>query len=189
MTCPLRALGPRSASIAGEFAEQILASWDGEILILVDPWRHLTDYLDSWNSTDSVAAAQLKETRRRLSRFAERVVYKRMLSEAAAALQPDASLDFIYIDANHAFARCLADLKSWYPKVRRGGIVAGHDYYNALALPDLEPDLSQPWAGSDPCELTSYGVKAAVDLFIAPLRVRVDVTHEDLPTWWFRKPA
>lgn len=38
------------------------------------------------------------------------------------------SLDFVYIDANHNFINVAKDLDAWVPKVRKGGIVSGHDY-------------------------------------------------------------
>ena len=42
---------------------------------------------------------------------------------------PKRSLDFIYIDANHGFGYVAMDLSKWADKVRRHGIIAGHDYY------------------------------------------------------------
>lgn len=39
------------------------------------------------------------------------------------------SLDFVYIDGNHRFEYAMMDLLHWPPKVRRGGIVAMHDYH------------------------------------------------------------
>lgn len=39
----------------------------------------------------------------------------------------DNSLDFIYIDANHTFDYVYGEIKSYYNKVKTGGIVAGHD--------------------------------------------------------------
>lgn len=41
----------------------------------------------------------------------------------------DESLDFVYIDANHKFDYVMSDIIEWSKKVRKGGIVAGHDYY------------------------------------------------------------
>jgi hypothetical protein len=35
----------------------------------------------------------------------------------------------VYIDANHAFAECLADIQAWRTKLAPGGILAGHDYW------------------------------------------------------------
>ena len=42
----------------------------------------------------------------------------------------DGYFDFVYIDADHSYNGVTADLKAWYPKVREGGILAGHDYIN-----------------------------------------------------------
>ena len=43
---------------------------------------------------------------------------------------PNGSLDFVYIDEMHEFDPVMMDLIQWSPKVRKGGIVAGHDYSN-----------------------------------------------------------
>lgn len=40
----------------------------------------------------------------------------------------DDSLDFVYIDANHNYKEVLQDLEAWSKKVKKGGIVSGHDY-------------------------------------------------------------
>ncbi len=37
-------------------------------------------------------------------------------------------LDFVYIDANHALRYVVEDIVEWSQIVRRGGIVAGHDF-------------------------------------------------------------
>ena len=38
------------------------------------------------------------------------------------------SLDFVYIDANHEFRYMVDDLHEWSKRVRKGGVVAGHDF-------------------------------------------------------------
>lgn len=52
----------------------------------------------------------------------------RMPSVEAAEPYEDNSLDFVWIDADHSFEGSMLDLETWYPKVKRGGILAGHDY-------------------------------------------------------------
>jgi hypothetical protein len=47
----------------------------------------------------------------------------------AAKMFEDESLDFVFIDASHEYEDVIQDLKAWYPKVKKGGILAGHDYY------------------------------------------------------------
>jgi predicted O-methyltransferase YrrM len=41
----------------------------------------------------------------------------------------DNSLDFVFIDAGHDHESVTKDINSWYPKVKEGGIIAGHDYH------------------------------------------------------------
>jgi hypothetical protein len=109
-------------------------------------------------------------------------------AEAAKSI-PDGSLDWVYIDADHDYDNAKQDLLAWFPKVRHGGIVAGHDYLNW--------DVAE---GSG-CPM---GVKAAVDEFVVKNGYSLHVTTEDywkMPggpgaegwpadpyqTWYFRK--
>lgn len=39
-------------------------------------------------------------------------------------------LDFVYIDGDHRYEFVLADIVVWYHKVKKGGLVCGHDYNN-----------------------------------------------------------
>lgn len=49
-------------------------------------------------------------------------------STDAAQQYTDESLDFVFIDANHDYANVSADIQSWWPKLKFGGTMAGHDY-------------------------------------------------------------
>lgn len=51
-------------------------------------------------------------------------------SVVASRLYDDASLDFVFIDADHSYAAVSRDIDAWIPKVKKGGIIAGHDYCN-----------------------------------------------------------
>ncbi len=51
----------------------------------------------------------------------------RKRSTEAAADFADESADLIFIDGDHSFEACYADLKAWYPKLKPGGILIGHD--------------------------------------------------------------
>lgn len=46
----------------------------------------------------------------------------------AASLFPRGSVDFVFIDAAHDYTNVKADLLAWWPKIRPGGVLAGHDY-------------------------------------------------------------
>ena len=48
-------------------------------------------------------------------------------SESAKHFE-DNSLDFVFIDACHAYDDVCKDINAWMPKVKKGGILAGHDY-------------------------------------------------------------
>jgi len=51
-------------------------------------------------------------------------------SNQASTLHANESLDFIFIDANHEYEAVMSDLMCWYPKLKKGGTIAGHDYYD-----------------------------------------------------------
>jgi hypothetical protein len=71
------------------------------------------------------------ETLREIARtqyYAGRLDLLRMRTDDAAREIPDASLDFVFVDADHSYEGCKADIVNWAPKVRPGGIVSGHDY-------------------------------------------------------------
>jgi len=42
----------------------------------------------------------------------------------------DCSVDFLFIDGSHRYEDVKKDIESWYPKVKRGGIISGHDYFS-----------------------------------------------------------
>jgi Methyltransferase domain len=60
--------------------------------------------------------------------FPGRVDIRRMDTVQAANTVQDYSLDFVFIDADHTYEGCLADIHAWTPKVKIGGLISGHDY-------------------------------------------------------------
>ncbi len=90
----------------------------------------------------------------------ERVELVQGYSDASAKQVADESVDLVFIDADHSEEWVRRDVEAWFPKVKPGGIVSGHDY------------------GSH-----NYpGVKTAVDAFLAdhphPLRLEAN------KVWW-----
>lgn len=109
----------------GLFSEVLSQHNPGVRLFCVDAWQPYRGY------RDHVDASKLErfyeETAERVKPYPHtRIV--RSFSVTAAAQFNDGELDFVYLDGNHNFQNVVADLAAWTPKVRDGGIVAGHDY-------------------------------------------------------------
>lgn len=52
-------------------------------------------------------------------------------SEVAVRAVPDESLDLVFIDGDHSYEACKFDIEEWGKKVRKGGILCGHDYQHS----------------------------------------------------------
>lgn len=50
-----------------------------------------------------------------------------MASEVAFSLFADESLDLIFLDGDHKYKGFKQDLENWLPKLKKGGIICGHD--------------------------------------------------------------
>lgn len=53
----------------------------------------------------------------------------KMTSMEAVQKFENESIDFVFIDGSHEYEDIKDDIISWLPKVKRGGVLAGHDYY------------------------------------------------------------
>ncbi len=112
------------------------------ILVLVDSWEPLgAAYLDKsdWHAGLG-AAAQISAYFRTLvnvSLTRDRCKIVKGRSDAASRLEEDGSFDFVFIDADHSFSSVVRDIDHWYPKVKVGGWLMGHDYDHPL-FPDVK---------------------------------------------------
>ena len=66
------------------------------------------------------------------SLYGDRVSFMCMTSADAVKFIKDGCLDLVFIDADHSYEHCLEDLELWFPKVKVGGIICGHDYQNPI---------------------------------------------------------
>ena len=98
-------------------------------LYAVDPWLPYDgSSAGTTHPTEQMAEGHYRETLQRIAPFKNKVVILKMTSEEAAKQVQDDELDWVFIDANHAYEFCLPDMRLWWPKVKPGGIFAGHDY-------------------------------------------------------------
>lgn len=153
--------------LRGEFSRHILQYWKGQKLYCIDAWRHLDGVIDINNPDHNGHLNNLAEAFKALYGLQNRATLIRELSGEAADLFPNKSLDFVYIDAAHDFKNVCQDLQTWAPKVKPGGILAGHDYLN----------------GTFDCGV--FAVKQAVDEWAKEHAVQVHKTlwDADFPSW------
>jgi hypothetical protein len=95
-------------------------------MLCVDPWVPYPEYFDHKRHRSIASAYDVAIAR--FAQYGDRVTIIRKFSIEAAKDIPDGSLDFVYIDGNHSYLDCVRDLEAWYPKIRVGGIMSGHDY-------------------------------------------------------------
>lgn len=152
----------------GEFSKVLLDAWDCESLILVDAWKDQTadvyDELNVHDHDDDYAACM-----RTLEPYKGRYHVLRGFSHEVVDKVNDATLDFVYIDANHSYDAVMQDLRDWYPKLKPGGIIAGDDY-------TIKP-LEQINTSS------VFGVKKAVDEFVLEHKKNVSIDLEGV--WYY----
>ena len=86
----------------------------------------------SMRETDDVFRHFIRNVRRA---GVEDVIYPlKMSSVQAAALFEDGTLDFVFLDANHDYQAVHLELAAWFPKVKRRGVLGGHNYRHAHFL-------------------------------------------------------
>lgn len=110
----------------GVYSETLLSANKDLYLYCVDAWTAYKGYRD--HTRQEKLDKFYQTTLKRLESYAGRFSIVPNFSMAAVNLFEDNSLDFVYIDANHDFLNVTQDIFYWSKKVRKGGIVAGHDY-------------------------------------------------------------
>lgn len=111
---------------SGLFSAEIL-SWGVPKLFMIDIWETkpffgCASYEQGWHDNNYEAAKKIVEP------YGEKAIFLKGMSSEVVSNIPDESLSFIYIDATHTYEAVLEDLKTYYPKLKKGGIMAGHDY-------------------------------------------------------------
>ena len=117
----------------GRFAKVLLRKSRPAELHLIDCWEHQDDQrynADVANASDVQHSQNLQRTRQRLRRGIQqkRVFIHQGYSVPTLLQFPDHLFDWVYVDANHTYDAVRGDLESCLPKVKPGGIIAGHDF-------------------------------------------------------------
>jgi hypothetical protein len=182
-------IGVEIGVFKGEFSKEIINKTN-MTLYMVDVWKELEDseYLDSSNHRNHVTV--FEDTMTSISGLEDRGIMIRGKSSTVSKLFNDESLDFIYIDANHAYDYVKEDIDIWYPKLRRGGILSGHDYINMdwYNDPNFLPNKKDKHIWSNETFYHGiFGVNPAVDEFCVENKYVLNKTDEWFGTWWFVK--
>jgi predicted O-methyltransferase YrrM len=158
----------------GSYSSVILRDWRGKRLYSVDPYRSFskTAYCDRSNLEQEEFERVYARAQENLGRYKDRSLIVRKTSVDGAKDFPDGSLDFVYLDGNHSFEAVKEDIAAWYPKIKAGGLLAGHDY--------VEDGITLHG---------DFGVRKAVAEFSAQYQVGVYQTAEPFPSWMAQKPA
>lgn len=84
-------------------------------------------------------------------------------SQAAANYEPLAGpFEFVWIDGSHAFNDVYQDMSVWYPKVREGGVLAGHDYKDWQFSPQVRPAVDQ-WTTERKIPFREWGTSWVIE--------------------------
>lgn len=131
---PKGAVGAEIGVWKGDYSEQILQVAQPQLLHLIDPWVLVDDpdHAKAWYSANQgLDIEQIYASVQ--ARFADRIaqgqvqIHRQSSSEALGGMA-DASLDFIYVDGDHAYEGVRADLEMAVAKTRAGGLICVDDH-------------------------------------------------------------
>jgi len=134
---------------------------------LVDLWAHAPEMRGDLARSDEDHESWYQQCLVNVAEFADRAIILRGWSHEMAERVADESLDLVFIDATHEYDSVMRDLTHWYPKLKPGGVMSGHDY--------LAPE---------------YTVRQAADEFAAGLgKTCLVLEAESVPdaSFWFCK--
>lgn len=148
----------------GAFSKYLIQDNPNLTLYSIDSW---TAYKDIANGRSQARQdINYEKAKEKLAPYKNCIIVKKTSMDAVKDFQ-DESLDFVYIDASHDYSNVRDDIREWSKKVRKGGIVAGHDYF-------IFP------SGND-------GVFRAVNEWIAENNIDLNVVDDKkrAPSWFY----
>ena len=93
-------------------------------------------YEESYYTDDALIITEKSayiKAQNRLKKYKDKIefIIKPSVEASKDIIKP---LDFVYIDANHDYKHVYEDLEAWFPLVREGGVVAGHDIIHCVGV-------------------------------------------------------
>ncbi len=166
---------------AGEYAKLLVETNFQLKLYGIDKYEIYAGYNDfEANEIKQIRA----ESFSRLKPYVDRNRFEFVYKHSMDALEDfkDESLDFVYIDANHSNPFITQDITGWEKKVRRGGIVAGHDYISMR-----KGSSHDDWAVKD--AVIAYTQKHNITPWFVLGRKEIldNEVRDGLPSWMFVK--
>jgi len=98
----------------GTFSREILSTWKGQKLHLVDLWAPVDTY-------NSPRQPDLEKAKANVAPFENRYEFNRNYTFNAVHDYPDNFFDWIYLDATHTYYDARRDIQMWWPKLKKGG--------------------------------------------------------------------
>jgi predicted O-methyltransferase YrrM len=106
------------------------AGVSSEVLALHCEKLHCIDTWEDWNNDGIIfQAMELFDGMKSLYNHIDKL---HMRGDVAVKSFPDEHFDLVYIDASHWYNDVINDIKTWLPKVKIGGYLAGHDYIEGI---------------------------------------------------------
>lgn len=123
-------IGSWKGRSASAMAVNIVNSNKAIKFFCVDTWKGSEEHQEGqvFADVDVIGGSLLDRFLENTKPVENHIQIIRKESTVAANDFEDHSLAFVYIDASHDYESVKKDLNAWYPKVKKGGILAGHDW-------------------------------------------------------------
>ncbi len=118
-------IGIEIGTYKGQFTRFLLKR--GAKVYTVDPWLEYADYGDPRVHFQARQDKIYESAKNRLAEYPNCTIIRKTSMEAVKDFE-DNSLDFVYIDGHHSFKYVAEDIHEWSKKVKKGGVISGHDY-------------------------------------------------------------
>ena len=146
-------VGAEIGVLRGDNSLSLLEELPLKCLYLIDPFGKYFDGVAYDNS------GLYYETKERLKNYPQVTFLRRTSAEAADLISEP--LDFVYVDGNHSYSFVKKDLEIYWSKIRKNGMLGGHDYVK-----------------------NCVGVVKAVNEFASERKLELITVY---PDWWFCK--